>query len=245
MGSGRASILAETGVTCSYMATVTRRSAMLAAMGLPAAIGALGATAAAKEFWDEKFPEDWTAAEIQRILNDSPWAQKATVKFNGGPGGAVGFSAGGYYSPGDQVQYHGSGAAKSPGTFHALVLWASAKIACAANKGTPDGASTFYMLAMTGDFPDAAKPSDGEAVTAAVERAQMLRTYTKLERKGDAPIYLDHIQAIAGGEMYYFSRMDPITPANKEITFTTRMGPLEFKTKFLLKDMLYRGKLEL
>jgi hypothetical protein len=227
------------------MKTVTRRSAMLAAMGIPAAIGALGAAAGAKEFWDQKFPEDWTPAEIQRILNDSPWAQKAEVKFNGGPGGAVGFSRSGYYSPADQVKYSGSGATPSPGTFHAVVRWASAKAVCAANKGTPDGASQFYMLAMTGDFPDAAKPSSEESVTAAAERGDMLRTYTKLDRKGDAPIYLDHIQAVAGGEMYYFTRLDPITAANKEITFTTKIGPLEFKTKFLLKDMLYRGKLEL
>jgi hypothetical protein len=225
------------------MKTVTRRSAMLAAMGLPAAIATLGA-AAAKEFWDEKFPEDWTAAEIQRILNDSPWAQNTIVKFNGGPGGAVGFSRSGVYSPADQVKYSGSGAATSPGTFHALVRWVSAKPVCAANKGTPDGASQFYMLSMTGDFPDGAKPADGEADTAAADRAEMLRSYTKLDRKG-APIYLDHIQPIAGGDLYYFPRMEPITPADKEITFTTKMGPLEFKAKFVLKDMLYRGKLEL
>jgi hypothetical protein len=225
------------------MKTVTRRSAMLAAMGLPAAIGALGATAA-KEFWDEKFPEDWTAAEIQRILNDSPWAQNTIVKFNGGPGGAVGFSRSGYYSPADQVKYSGSGAAASPGTFHALVRWVSAKAVCAANKGTPDGASQFYMVSMTGDFPNGTKPSDGETDTAAADRAEMLRSYTKLDRKG-APIYLDHIQPIAGGDLYYFPRMEPITPADKEITFATRMGPLEFKAKFVLKDMLYRGKLEL
>ncbi|HEY1757342.1 MAG TPA: hypothetical protein VGG72_18355 [Bryobacteraceae bacterium] len=226
------------------MNTVTRRSAMLAAMGLPSAVAALGA-AAAKEFWDEKFPEDWTPAEIQRITNDSPWAQKAEVKFNGGPGGTAGFSRSGYYSPADQVKYSGGAATASPGTFHAVVRWASAKPVCAANKGTPDEASKFYILSMTGDFPDAAKPSEGDDVTAQAERGDMLRTYTKLDRKGDAPIYLDHIQAISGGEMYYFPRLDPIKPANKEITFSTKIGPLEFKAKFLLKDMLYRGKLEL
>jgi hypothetical protein len=225
------------------MNKVTRRSAMLAAMGLPAAMGAVAATVV-KEFWDEKFPEDWTAPEIQRILNDSPWAQKAEVKFNGGPGGAVGFSRGGYYSPADQVKYSGSNASTSPGTFHAQVRWASAKAVCAAGKGTPDGASRFYMLAMIGDFPSAVKPSDGDDVAAATDRAEMLRSYTKLDRKG-VPIYLDHILPIAGGDMYYFSRDEPITLANKDITFTTKMGPLEFRAKFLLKDMLYRGKLEL
>lgn len=222
---------------------VTRRSAIVAAMGLPAAIAALGA--AAKEFWDEKFPENWTPAEVQRILNDSPWALKAEVKFNGGPGGAVGFSPGGYYSPGDQVQYNGSGAAPSPATFHALVRWASAKPVCAAKRGTPDGASKFYMLSMTGDFPWDAKPSEGEDVTAAEDRQAMIRSFTKLDRKGDAPIYLDRLEAVEGGVMFYFSRMDPITAANKEITFSTKLGPSEFKAKFPLKDMLYRGKLEL
>jgi hypothetical protein len=225
------------------MKMVTRRSAMVAAMGLPAAIATLGADAA-KEFWDEKFPESWTAAEAQRIMNDSPWAQNTTVKFNGGPGGSVGFSRSGYYSPADQVKYSGSGAATSPGTFHALIRWASAKAVCDAGKGTPDGASQFYMISLTGDFPDGTKPSDAESVTAAQDRAEMLRSYTKLDRKG-GPIYLDHIQPITGGDMYYFSRMEPIVPANKEITFTTKMGPLEFKARFVLKDMLYRGKLEL
>jgi hypothetical protein len=225
------------------MNKVTRRGAMLAAMGLPLAVEALAATTP-KEFWDEKFPEDWTAPEIQRILNDSPWALKAEVKFNGGPGGAVGFSRSGYYSPADQVKYSGGAATASPGTFHALVRWASAKVVCAASKGTPDGASKFYMLAVTGDFPDAAKPSDAEGASAAADRAEMIRSYTKLDRRG-GPIYLDHIEPIAGGDMYYFPRIEPITPANKEITFTTKMGPLEFKAKFVLKDMLYRGKLEL
>jgi hypothetical protein len=225
------------------MNSLTRRAALLATLTVAAGIGATAA--ASKEFWDEKFPEDWSPAEIQRILNDSPWVQKAAVNFNGGPGGVPGFSRTGAYSPADQVRYSGGAAAASPGTFHALVRWASAKAMCAANKGTPDGASEFYMLAMTGDFPDEAKPREDEAATAAVERAEMLRTYTKLERKGDSPIYLDHIQAISGGEMYYFSRMEPIKASNKEITFSTKTGPLEFKAKFQLKDMLYRGKLEL
>ena len=220
---------------------------MLAVLAIAAAIGAMAATATktTKEFWDEKFPEDWSPAEIQRILNDSPWAQKAVVSFNGGPGGAVGFSHGGVFSPADQVKYSGGGAAASPGTFHATVRWVSAKPVSAASKGAPDGASSFYVLAMTGDFPDEAKPGEGEASTASLDRGEMLRTYTKLERKGDAPIYLDHIQAVSGGEMFYFSRLEPIKPSNKEITFSTKMGPLEFKAKFSLKDMIYRGKLEL
>lgn len=225
------------------MSTLSRRQAILAATGLAGAVRLLAATV--KPFWDDKFPEDWTKEQIDQLMNNSPWSQPANIHFNGGPGGAGGFSYGGALSPGDRVQYEGAHAEKSPGVFHATVRWESAKPLCAAQKRTPDGASQFYMLALTGDFPDEARPRPDEAPDAAEERLDALRSYTKLDRKGDSPIYLDHIQSISGGEMYYFSRMDPIKLSNKEITFVTKLGPLEFKAQFPLKDMVYRGKLEL
>lgn len=231
-----------------HVSILTRRAAILAAIGVPAAVLAwdgLALGAAIKEFWDEKFPEDWTKEDIDRLLNNSPWAQKAVVAFNGGPGGAGGFTRGGYMSPGDRVIYEGAGAEKNPGAFHAVVRWESAKPLCAANKRTPDSASSFFMLALTGDFPDAAKPGPDENIAAAEQRQEMLRTSTKLERKGDSPIYLDHMEAIKDGELFYFSRLEGIKMAHKEITFTTKLGPLEFKAKFPLKDMMYKGKLEL
>jgi hypothetical protein len=234
-----------------HVSTMTRRRAMLTSLGLAGGLpfglsgpaAALGA--AAKEFWDDKFPEDWTKEQIDLLLNNSPWAQKASVNFNGGPGGAGGFLYGGAVSPGARVQYEGAGAEKSPGAFHALVRWESAKPLCAAQKRTPDGAKDFYILGLTGDFPDAAKPRPDEDVSAAEQRSEMLRANTKLDRRGDVPLYLDHIEAIKDGELFYFSRLDAIKPSNKEITFTTKLGPMEFKAKFSLKDMMYRGKLEL
>ncbi len=215
----------------------------MAAVGLPGAIGALAATV--KEFWDDKFPENWSKEEIDRLLNNSPWAQKALVNFNGGPGGAGGFSYGGRVAPGERVQYEGAGAEKSPGAFHGVVRWESAKPLCDAQKRAPDGAKDFYIIGLTGDFPDAAKPRPDEDPSAAEQRVEALRSSTKLERKGDGPLYLDHVQAIKDGELFYFSRLEQIKAAHKEITFTTKLGPLEFKAKFPLKGMLYRGKFEL
>jgi hypothetical protein len=222
---------------------MTRRSAMLTGIGVAGAMGALAA--AVKEFWDDKFPEDWSKDEIDRLLNNSPWAQKAVVNFNGGPGGAGGFLYGGRVAPGERVQYEGAGAEKSLGAFHAVVRWESAKPLCAAQKRTPDGAKDFFIIGLTGDFPDAAKPRADEDASAAEQRVEALRSSTRLERKGDGPIYLDHVQAIKDGELFYFSRLEEIKASHKEITFTARLGPMEFKAKFPLKDMLYRGKLEL
>lgn len=201
--------------------------------------------APAREFWDDKFPEDWSKDEIRQILSNSPWAQPAAIRWNGGPGGAGGFSPDGYFSPGDQVQYEGAHATKSPGVFHGLVSWESAKPMCEANKRTPDGAANYYIVSLTGDFPDELKPRDGEDAAAAQQRIDMLRTNTRLDRKGGAAIYLEQAQSILKGELFYFPRFDPIKLSNKEVTFSTKMGPLEFKARFELKDMLYRGKLEL
>lgn len=226
------------------MNNLSRRNMILAATGLASAIRVLGASV--KPFWDENFPEDWTKEQIDELMKNSPWCQPAAIRFNGGPGGASGgFAYGGFVQPGDRVQYEGAHAEKNPNVFHALVRWESSKPLCLAQKRTPDGASNFYMLAVTGDFPDEARPRPDEAPSAAEERLDALRSYTKLDRKGDPPIYLDHIEAISGGEMYYFSRLEPIKLSNKEITFTTKLGPLEFKAQFPLKDMTYRGKLEL
>jgi hypothetical protein len=37
----------------------------------------------------------------------------------------------------------------------------------------------------------------------------------------------------------------PIKPEDKEVTFLTKMGPMELKVKFALKDMMYKGQLTL
>ena len=42
---------------------------------------------------------------------------------------------------------------------------------------------------------------------------------------------------------FYFSRLDDISMDDKQVSFSTKLGPMEIKTKFILKDMLYHGKL--
>jgi len=37
----------------------------------------------------------------------------------------------------------------------------------------------------------------------------------------------------------------PLTADDREVTFTTKLGAIEVKTKFNLKDMMYRNELSL
>lgn len=237
------------------MFTITRRKTFLTALAL------LGATlfGATLDFWDQQDPKDWTADQVQEMLTRSPWARPASVSFfNNGPGGygagiggRAGAGLGGVGRTSQQSGAAGRGgaannSASDPGSFRAMVRWQSSKPVQAAEKSKPgDGDSGFYILALIGEIPDFARPSDEETAQAREQRVAMLREFTKLERKGGSPIYLERIEPGAAGTLFYFSRFDPITPANKEITFTTKMGPLEIKAKFVLKEMMYKGKLEL
>ena len=44
----------------------------------------------AADFWTAKSYTDWNDKDIQKMLNDSPWAHKMTVELGGGPGGPGG-----------------------------------------------------------------------------------------------------------------------------------------------------------
>ena len=81
-------------------------------------------------------------------------------------------------------------------------------------------------------------------------RLEMLRQYTKLEKKGD-PIFLAKAEstpakyAFGSGTLFFFPRTDSILADDKQVTFVTKVGPYEAKAKFSIRDMLYRGKLAL
>jgi hypothetical protein len=221
---------------------VTRRTALISLAGWPLA------AAAAKEFWDAKDPGQWTPEEIQQLLNQSPWAKPASVRFNKtAPGldfpGFGGWNRYGGIGPGGDTRDR-TASAGSQVPFQAVIRWESAlPIRQAEKERSSEDAERFYIVGAIGDFPGSGSVKDDPA--AREQQQAMLREFTKLERKGDSPLYLDRVLPGAAGTLFYFSRLEPITAANKEISFSTRIGPLEMKARFLLKDMMYRGKLEL
>jgi hypothetical protein len=91
---------------------------------------------------------------------------------------------------------------------------------------------------------------DIDSRAAEEQRLEMLKQYTKLERKS-GPIFLEKFERgsrtgdLGPGSYFYFSRLDDISMDDKEVTFITKMGPMEIKAKFPLKDMVYHGKLSL
>jgi hypothetical protein len=223
---------------------MTRRTAILFGIGASVWAGT------GKPFWDEKDPDKWTDEERQELLTKSPWARAATVHYDMGPGGLAGRGGTAVNTTGRRGRPSpGIPAPSSPGPigkYDALVRWESAlPVREATRNKSKDDPAANYILFVTGDLPMLGRRSNEEDEAEFQQRLEMLKQYTKIEKRGD-PIFLTRI-AYAGnsGTLFYFERNDLIRLDDHQVTFVTKLGPIEVKAKFPLKEMVYRGKLEL
>ena len=78
---------------------------------------------------------------------------------------------------------------------------------------------------------------------------QMLARSTSLLRKGKEPIKPDDVKMATLEKTmtvyFIFPRTEAITLEDKEVEFSTKLGPLEIKRKFKLQDLVFAGKLAL
>lgn len=222
-------------------------------LGLPAW------ASSAAEFWNQKKPEDWTEEECRELLTKSPWAKEAVIKFNDAVGGlssnprgrTMSGGYGGYGRRTDSVPIAPGGSGTGPeGKYTAVVRWESAlPIREATHNQSKDDPAANYILNVVGDVPMLGRQSNDETEDEFQQRMEMLKQYTKLEKKGD-PIYLVKMAYQKGppatsGTLFYFERNDLITTHDGTVTFVTKLGPLDLKCKFSTREMMYQGKLEL
>ncbi len=223
---------------------------MRAGLGFPLGLISLASRAfAAREFWNERKPEEWTSAEIKELLTKSPWVKDGEIKDNGQVG-SVGAPRGGGRRGATINGGQGRAASSGPPkiTWKAMVRWESAvPVRAALKDSAPKDTQDFYVLNVLGNLPGSIPSENEPGDRAALE---YLKETTKLQHKGDE-IHLSRVEAAPENELspagtwFYFSRMLALMPEDKEATFVTKIGPLDVKCKFTLKDMLYRGKLEL
>jgi len=222
---------------------MTRRTAIFLGLGIRAL------ASPAKEFWEEKDPKDWTDAERQQLLTNSPWAHEATTKYNAGASGIGMMGQGGTMrrTNGGRVVNPGSptSSVPLPSKYDTVVRWESSlPIREAARNQSKDDPAANYIVCVTGDLPMLGKASNDESQEEYAARLEMLKQDTKLEKKSD-PIYLVRMGYNKDGALFYFERNDLIRLEDHEVTFVSKLGPIDVKCKFRVKDMVYRGKLEL
>jgi hypothetical protein len=265
--------------------------------------------------WRDKASSDWTADEVTRILNDSPWAQQVKLQMGeggrgsgmgrgggmggpggggggwggrgggmGGPGGGGGGWGGGGGGGGWGGNRGGQGGDSTSGRpTQALVRWQSAlpvQQALVKQNGSPATPATpeaqaqppatpaatsapapdsEYIIAVSGLPQWQGRPrrdadgDNGDQNSGASDedrRAAMLdrmKESTTLTAKGKSPFGPDKVERAADGSLlFYFPKSEqPLSLDDKEVEFATRMGRMELKYKFKLKDMTYQGKLAL
>jgi hypothetical protein len=236
---------------------MTRRLLIRGALSSAATALVIPARAAAKgEFCNEKQPDAWSASEIEKLLSRSPWAKEADVElnFDGFPGGHPGGGPpGGFPDGGPPGGGFPGGGPMGGGQFKPVIRWESAKpVQDAHKKGATEDFAKYYVLSLSGTPINGAPTppfGDVDADPRRPNREQMqanLRQSTQLQIKGKAPLKPERIEPSDAGIMFLFSRDDhPIKRDDREVTFQTKLGPLQLKARFALKDMLYRDQLEL
>ncbi len=226
----------------------------------------------AADFWQTKPFTDWNDKDIQRMETNSPWAKAVSVAMGGGGGGNMGKGGrgkgggGGGGGGGDTESMGGGGNAHGVqeiptvgggGTaMNLIVSWRTAlpiREALAKEKFGKEAATSpdakkliedeqkYYLILVTG-LP-------GRSIRSGDKVKEMLIKNTSLSVKGKDPIAPADVQ-VGGNEqkalvLFVFPRTTPLTIEDKDVEFSTKLGPMLVKQKFRLKDMLFNGKLEL
>ena len=103
-------------------------------------------------------------------------------------------------------------------------------------------ADTFYLIVMEG-LPQRIAQMGGARLQ------ENLKKSTMLKRGDKPPILPTQIEVGVADKLvliyYAFPKTDAIVLEDKEVEFVSKVGPMEFKKKFKLADMVMDGKLTL
>jgi hypothetical protein len=214
-----------------------------------------------------KDASQWTSADIEKILNDSPWAQQAMAAFGkplepddmpvtpppGAP--ATGMAGGRGVSDGrwDGGIARNTGIGESP-SLPVTVRWDSAlPVREALSHSQAPAASLInehatsdYILTVLGLVP---ANTAGAAEHPANDPGQIegFIANSRLMPRGEPAIVPENarIDSATGAVHLFFPRTHAIRAEDKEVMFLTRFGSVRIQKKFRLKDLTYKGRLEL
>lgn len=221
-----------------------------------------GAALFAADFWETKPFTIWSDKELQAAMTDSPWSRRVNVVLNSigrggslgeseGRGGGRGGGGGGGGADGGGGGGRGGGITAPP-QLRLLLTWRSAlpmKQALVRAQVGQSGSipaesqailartEEVYVITIEGLPPQYARALDG------------MNAVTFLKRDRKAPIASTDSAAEKVGTglvvVFAFPRTDAITLQDKDVEFVTKLGQVEIKKKFSLKDMVFHGQLEL
>ena len=215
----------------------------------------------AADFWAKPFTE-WSDKDIQRMMNNSPWAKAENVPMAGPTPPALGGGGGGEGGGGGRGGGRGGGGGEGgpPGgggmggmTLNLVARWQSAlpvKQAFLRQKfgekldSTPEAKQLLdrqeetYVIILSGNLRPLMK---GDPATLKKAIADM----TSLSAKGKEPAKPMDVQIDKSQILFLFAKTSPFSLDDKEVEFSTKLADVVLKYKYRLKDMVFNGKLEL
>lgn len=232
-----------------------------------------GATAVmllAADSWQKKAYTAWDATDVQRVLNDSPWAREVDILM-----GALATAGGGSGSPGEDARSSNpvAGVGGSPGSGGGGM---GGRGNAGAGVAGPGGAPTMRLVVRfvsalpirqalmrarygneVGSSPEAAKvlstPEPYYVVAVAGLRrppgdVQAVKEKSTLRVKGKEPFGPVQVQVENGMIVLFFQREGhPVAVQDGEVEVRVALPALAspIRRSFKLKNMVYDGKLEI
>jgi hypothetical protein len=215
------------------MIPLSRRGLLRLAGGAAALTARLDASDA--DFWNRKPPADWTLAEIERLLNDSPWAQEVTPVYTSIPpridnrtwseNPPIGLPQGRKHKISLKVPYR------------ATVRWESAEPIRSAQKTRLPAAFDGYHVIAILFWGDVAHDLGPKPVEDLKQSAVLVG-----RRAVDAEIVQVYRE---GPDGFLVGFPKTSTSGAKQLEFSAGAGIVALKAKFKMSDMLYHGQLAL
>ncbi len=215
----------------------------------------------AAEFWDTKAPSEWNEKEIQRLVTKSPWARqgRAIQRISAAPDASRPSDNSDGPSRGIQLDQRPPEipvAATTP-TLPVTLRWITAaplkQIQVRAKYGKDTDSNpeakkaleqkpTIYMISVAGLSGFVVGGRDGSSAKSSIMASATLTARGRqLKALGVELLPVGpNVDVLIG-----FPRNPEITLADEEVEFSAQIGELEVRYKFKLKDMVYKGQLEL
>jgi hypothetical protein len=226
------------------------------------------------DFWQSKPWTDWSDKDVQKMMTNSPWARPFAVTTSapappalGGGGGARGGGGGGRGGGGggddsapapiSEKGGGGGGGGAMGGSAEVVARWQSAlpmkqafvRTKYGAKASESDDAKALiareepgYLIIVSGSAR-----IFGRVNAEALKKA--LPDVTVLSSKAKGVLKPSDVQFGMGRGtidlMFTFPKSAAYSLDDKEVDFSTKVGDLDLKYKFHLKDMMFNGKLEL
>ena len=230
----------------------SRRQFMLASAGM---LALLPSTGLAAKPWVDKKPTEWSPADIDAVLNRSAWTRQVSPEFAADVLDSAGAKDGRHATAAE-----GLSDKRILPDFKVLVRWESGlPVRLARRNLSPAGYDDAHYMVSISRVPIAfmeALSTSGQAQRAGAdsldpyEKAGRIAQTSSLQRDGKASLQADHAywseSDFESRIMISFSKgRQPIELTEREVTFVSRIGDLIIRAPFFLKEMVYRGKLEL